>query len=95
MNYRYTHIWDITEYSWFLGHKDMMFTVPVCAEFYNATRESKIPILVMPEAMLIRGTGQTVHCPVCNYLNMQIKQGTIQNPDIWEDLAEGPQQEKI
>lgn len=94
MRYYFTHIWDIWEYAWFLDHKDMMFTTPACAEYYKSTRESKLPSLVMPEATLIRGTGQTVQCPVCNYLNMQIKQGTVQDPDIWKDLAEGPQEKQ-
>jgi hypothetical protein len=88
--YYHTHIWAIDEYNWFLDHPDMVFTVPACGEFYNATRNHKIPLLVMPEAMLPRGTNQDVRCSVCEYLNLQIKQGTIQDPDIWDDLAESP-----
>lgn len=90
MKYWYTHIWDIKERNWYETHPDMLFTVPACAEYQQMTREHRIPLLVMPEAMLERGTRETVECPVCEYINLQIRQGTIQDPDIWDDLATAP-----
>lgn len=89
----FTHIWDITEFNWFVDHPDMLFTVPACGEYYQATRDHKIPLLVMPEAMLERGTNREIDCPVCYYINQQIRQGTVQDPDIWDDLAGPPQGE--
>jgi hypothetical protein len=82
-----THIWDPAEYAWYLTHPDMLFTVPVCGEFYRATRYDKIPLLVMPEAMLHCGTLEAVRCPVCAYVNTQYDTG------VWDELA-GPPQEK-
>lgn len=85
----YTHIWDIWEYAWYLDHPDMILTVPACSD-----RAYRIPRLVMPEAMLDRGTSREVHCPKCALLNLSIRQGTTQDPDIWDDLALPPTGEK-
>lgn len=90
MKYYYTHIWDINEHNWYLDHPDMLFTVPVCGEYYQSTRDHRIPLLIMPEAMLPRGTGYDVTCPACDYVNMQIRQGTVLDPDIWAELAGPP-----
>lgn len=83
----YTHIWDIADYGWFVEHPDMLFGVPACADYYQATREHKIPMLIMPEFLLVRGTNKVISCPVCTYINEQIRAGTFFQEDIWDDLA--------
>lgn len=88
----YTHIWDIEELAWYESHRDStILVVPACAEYYNATRATSRPLLFPPEMMLPRGTDDDPACPVCQLLNMQIRQG-VQKPDIWAELAEAPKE---
>ena len=68
----------------------MILAVPACAESCEMTRDDKRTLLVVPEALLKRGTAQDPDCEVCAIINLQIRQGTVQDPDIWYDLAEAP-----
>lgn len=86
----YTHIWDFEERIYYNSHPDMILFVPACAEYFRSTRKDRLTMLVIPELLLERGTNQQVNCYVCDYLNQQIRQGTMQDPDIWDELADAP-----